>query len=100
MNNGQLKRFRSCDLIKDYEMLRIHVDFNPMTEDEKMVWINTDIQPDLPKVLQSGLRVILYEPNQLEVEATVVLEKAEDGKEWWYGRPDWSTERDIEIKSE
>jgi len=76
-------------------MLKIHVDFNAMTEDGKMIWINTDLECDLLKDLHPDLRVLLYEPDQLEVEATLVLEKAEDGKEWWYGRPDWSTSRDI-----
>ncbi|MBL8120613.1 MAG: hypothetical protein JNJ78_24030 [Anaerolineae bacterium] len=81
-------------------MLRIHVDFNAMSQDGKMIWINTDLRQDLVKELHPGLRVVLYEPNQLEVEATVVLEKATDGKEWWYGVPDWSREHDLEVKND
>ena len=81
-------------------MLRIHVDFNAMTQGGRMIWINTDIQPDLLKDLQSGLRITLYEPNQLEVEATVILERTDDGREWWYCVPDWSTENNIESKND
>lgn len=75
-------------------MLRILADFNAMTEDRK-VWLNARLFKDLPDTIYPGLRVILYEPNDFEVEATIEVEKKADGTEVWYGNPDWATLRHL-----
>jgi hypothetical protein len=73
-------------------MIRLSVDFNALSPDGKKVWIH----PDHTKSgqLKPGLRVLLVEPG-LEVEATLALEVDEQGREWWYGIADWSTQRDV-----
>jgi hypothetical protein len=73
-------------------MLRIPVDFNTITADEKeRVHINTFVFNDLAQKLHNGLRVVLFEPD-LEVEATVEFDN--DLQEW-FGIPDWSTRIDL-----
>jgi len=69
------------------KMLRIRVDFSAMTPDGKRMPINDYIQPNLQEFFV-GRRVVVYEPEDLEVEA--VLEKSilEDGREVWFAVPD------------
>lgn len=73
-------------------MLRIHADFNSMTADGTKVYIHVR---DLRNELQPGLHVLLYEPNDFQVEAVIELNKDEDGTEWWLGVPDWTTCQDL-----
>jgi hypothetical protein len=84
----------------DRELLRIRVDFNTMMMDVRgrRVWINTDIQPELLKVLKPGMHVVLYEPSDMEVEAVVEFEQFYCGggvHDRWLGLPDWSTRQDL-----
>ncbi|HEX9987203.1 MAG TPA: hypothetical protein VGE45_01850 [Chloroflexia bacterium] len=73
-------------------MCRISVDFNTMMMDEdERVLINLSTHEGLAEHLSPGLRVMLYD-EELEVEANLEF----DGKGgMWWGRPDWSTRRDI-----
>lgn len=75
-------------------MLRIHVDFNAMTPDGKRVYINESRQPNLQEFFV-GRRVVLYEPEDVEVEAVLEKITLEDGREVWVGVADWSTRRDL-----
>lgn len=79
-------------------MLRIHVDFNSMTKDGEKVWINTTVDDFLLPSLYEGLRVIVYEPDDFQVEATIVVEKDKNGNDWWYGILDWSTRRELSTE--
>ena len=69
-------------------MVRIYADFNNVDEDGR-VWLNTAAAlADIGAYqgsLTEGMRVILYMPNELEVEATLGF----DGV--WNGLPDWGT---------
>jgi hypothetical protein len=76
-------------------MLRIPVDFNAMTSDRRRVQINKHLNEQLLNNIDSGSRVILYTPNELEVEGTIEIDQDENGTKWWYGVPDWSTVRDL-----
>lgn len=71
-------------------MIRIPVDFNAETEDG-MIRINTDWDKYLLEILQPGLRVVMYTPNDVEVEGVIYYEKDSSGDEWWYGIPEWDT---------
>lgn len=74
---------------------RITVDVNTMNEDpEERVYLPTRINAHLREIVRPGLRLVLYEPFDFEVEAVVKYEPAHDT---WYGRPDWSTRRDLEL---
>jgi hypothetical protein len=57
-------------------LIRIPVDFNTIfTDPKERVLIPTHIYPDLLKKLKSGLKVIVFEENDFEVEAIVVFDK-------------------------
>lgn len=72
-------------------MLRIPVDFNTMMTDEyERVYINTLIHKDVSTHLYPGLRVIMYEENDIEVEGVLVFNQERNE---WLGQPDWSTRR-------
>jgi hypothetical protein len=73
-------------------MIRLSVDFNALSPDGEKVWIHPDHTES--GQLKPGLRVLLFD-SSLEVEATLALEVDEDGREWWYGIADWSTQRDV-----
>lgn len=75
-------------------MLRIRVDFNSLTPDGKRVPINEHIQPDMWRFVE-GNRVIVYEPDDLEVEAILERLVLEDGKEVWDAIIDWPTRRNL-----
>lgn len=76
-------------------MSRITVDFNATTKDGERVIINMIYHSELRDVVKPGMRVILYEENDIEVEAVVETEVDEKGHVWWYGRADWSTLKDL-----
>jgi hypothetical protein len=76
------------------KMLRIRVDFNAMTPDRKRVPINEHIQPNLQEFFV-GRRVVVYEPEDLEVEAVLEKTTLEDGREVWDAVLDWSTRHDL-----
>jgi|GEM_PF-726780 len=70
-------------------MFRILVDFNTMGPDkQRRVHIPTHVDDWLIKYLRPGLRVLLFEPDDIEVEA--ILEYVEK-YDRWLGIPDWST---------
>lgn len=72
-------------------MLRLPVDFNTMMADEKeRVWINASVHPDIASLLMPGLRVVLYEEYDIEVEAVLEFDAAHQA---WLAQPDWATER-------
>lgn len=69
-------------------MIRIYADFNSVDEGGR-VWLNTvaaltDIAA-YQGALTDGMRVMLYVPGELEVEATLVFDRI------WNGIPDWAT---------
>ena len=70
-------------------MIRIEVDYNTVTGDpaERFV-IPSRYRSVLSGKLSPGQRVILAEPNEYEVEATLEYDPICDA---WYGRPDWDT---------
>lgn len=75
-------------------MHRINPDFNTMNmHEERLVLLPTHVEPHLLEYLRPGLRVVLYEPFDFEVEADVDYDADHDS---WYGRPDWETKRDLE----
>jgi hypothetical protein len=75
-------------------MLRIRVDFNAMTPDRKRVPINEHTQPDLQEFF-AGRHVVVYEPEDFEVEAVLEKSTLEDGREVWDAVLDWITRRDL-----
>ncbi len=75
--------------------LRILVDFNTMMQDpEERVRINlsVDANSHAARVLHPGAVVILYEPDDLEVEAIV---EYDDKHKAWLAKPNWPTRRDL-----
>jgi hypothetical protein len=76
-------------------MLRIRVDFNSLSMDGEKVQINTIFQPSLLDQIYPGLKVILFEPNDMHVEAEIELEVLNDGSEIWWGVADWTTRQDL-----
>jgi len=72
----------------------IEVDFNSMTKDGKRVLVNTTFRPELLKRIFPNQEVVLYTANDVEVDGHIEMDKDADGREWWYGVPDWSTRRD------
>jgi general stress protein 26 len=80
-------------------MIRIRADFNAMSEDGRRVWINTNVDDQLANSLHPGMRVLLFEPDDFEVEAIIEVSKDANSKDWWYGILDWSTRREITSQS-
>ncbi len=76
-------------------MFKITVDFNNMTADGEKVLVARDRDTDRIAQLVSGMRVLLHEPGDFEVEAVVEPVEVFDGVVWWYGTPDWSTRHDL-----
>ena len=76
------------------EMIRVLVDFNDLSPDGRRVGI-----PDQTKIgyflFHNGQRILVYEDGEFEVEVVLESERLDDGREVWFGVPDWSTERDI-----
>ena len=73
----------------------IEVDFNTMQQDEKeRVRINTVVESELLGKIFPGQEVVLYAPNDMQVDGHIEMDKDTDGREWWYGVLDWSTRRD------
>lgn len=74
-------------------MKRIHVDFNTLNSEPidlvKLAAPGTPQEAWLP-ALEPGERVILYDSDGLEVEATVIR----DVEGWWMAAPDAATWRD------
>jgi hypothetical protein len=72
--------------------MRLYVDFNTMAQDgEERVRINPRMNEALAASFRPGMSVVLYD-ELLEVRA--ILERDASGDAWW-GRPDWSTSRDL-----
>ena len=67
-------------------MIRIHVDFNSRDE-EGRVQLNTFSLANHEGSLTEELTVMLYEPDDFEVQATLVFD------EGWMAVPDFSTLR-------
>ena len=76
-------------------MFRIHVDFNEMTPDRTRVQINKHLYARKLEELGAGTRVILFTPNDIEVEGVLEVEK-DANSDWWYGVIDWATLRDLD----
>jgi hypothetical protein len=70
-------------------MIQIEVDYNTVTGDpaERFV-IPGRYHSGLNGALARGQRVMLVEPNDYEVEATL---EYDPNRDTWYGRPDWQT---------
>jgi hypothetical protein len=77
-------------------MLRIHVDFNEMTPDGEKILIATDDKRHerLVEQLSPGMRVIVIQNAEFEVEAVAEIIKVHGHRQFWYGMPDWSTRLD------
>ena len=75
-------------------MIRIPVDFNTMAwDDDERVWINTNVHKDVHGLLRPGMTVLLCDTD-LEVEAIVESDGEQASRQLW-GRPNWSTKRDL-----
>jgi len=77
-------------------MLKITVDFNNLTPDGERVIVARDRDKESIAKLSPGMRVLLHEPGDFEVEAIVEPEEVFEEQIWWYGTPDWSTRDDID----
>ncbi len=73
-------------------MKRIHVDFNTLTS--APVGLVKYLQEDGQPPLQEGERVVLYDADGLEVEATVIPFTTAWGEHDWLAAPDEATWRD------
>ena len=72
--------------------MRTYVDFNTMAQDEaERVRVNPRANGDLPTSFRPGLAVVLYDEG-LAVDAVHEYNAPSDS---WWGRPDWSTGRDL-----
>lgn len=71
---------------------RIHVDFNTLTS--APVGLVKYLQEDGQPSLQEGERVVLYDADGLEVEATIVPFVTTQGERVWLAAPDAATWRD------
>jgi hypothetical protein len=79
-------------------MLRIPVDFNTINADEmERVAINAVANNQLLSHFRSGLRVVLYEEGDIEVEANLEFD---ENFQRWFGIPDWATRRDLYAPSD
>jgi hypothetical protein len=83
---------------------RISVDFNTASADMRgRVRLPIHVYPKLLSILQPGLRVILFEARDLEVEAVAEfdeeLSQQHGDSNWWFALPDWSTEREYDEKT-
>lgn len=74
---------------------RIYADGNEMTEDDRFI---LDIPGSLADIqrygatLHPGVRVVLNVQNEFEVEGVLEFDEA---LTIWFGRPDWTTRRDL-----
>lgn len=75
-------------------MKRIHVDFNTLTS--APVGVVKYLQENGQPPLQEGERVLLYDADGLEVEATVEPYVTAWGERVWVAAPDATTWRDTE----
>ena len=69
-------------------MIRIYADFNECDELGRAVLSIPGSRADIEKFkdqLVPGLRVVLYQSNELEVEGTLEFKRG------WLGVPDWTT---------
>lgn len=71
---------------------RIHVDFNTLTS--APVGFVKYLQEDGQPPLQDGERVVLYDADGLEVEATIIPFVTAQGEQVWLAAPDEATWRD------
>ncbi|MEL6308295.1 MAG: hypothetical protein AAFR81_14120 [Chloroflexota bacterium] len=78
-------------------MLKIIVDFNNLTSDGEKVLVaqNRDRDTEIVFHLRNGMRVLLHELEDFEVEAVVKSEEVAENVIWWYAIPDWSTRHDF-----
>lgn len=75
-------------------MLRILADFNALSPDGNRVPVN-EFASDESQKFCVGRRVIVYEPEDFEVEAVLERVKLEDGREVWDAVIDWSTRHNL-----
>jgi hypothetical protein len=73
-------------------MQRIFVDFNTLTS--APIGLVKHLQEDGQPPLQEGERVVLYDADGLEVEATIVPFVTVAGERVWLAAPDEATWRD------
>jgi len=69
-------------------MIRIYADFNERDELGRAVLSIPGSQADIKQnegKLSPGLKIVLYQPGELEVEATLEFDRG------WVGIPDWTT---------
>ena len=76
-------------------MLKIIVDFNNLTPDGERVVVARTRDAERISKLKPGMRVLLHERGDFEVEAIVEPVEVREGEVWWYGLPDWSTRIDL-----
>jgi hypothetical protein len=79
-------------------MLRIYCDFNNAIDESRYslncVGSLRDVE-QYASQLSEGLRVVLYQTGELEVEGTIYL----DPTCGWVGVPDWSTKKYVDETS-
>jgi hypothetical protein len=76
-------------------VLKIIVDFNNLTPDGERVLVTQNTNSELNSKLKPGMRVLLHETGDFEVEAIVETVEISEGVVWWYGLPDWTTRHDL-----
>jgi hypothetical protein len=69
-------------------LIKINADFNQLTIDRSRVQLNGEY---LPEGLLPGVRVLLFEVDDFEVEAVIEKVYLKDDIEIWYGVLDWDT---------
>jgi hypothetical protein len=77
-------------------MLKLIVDFNNLTPDGEKVLVAQHTDTERITKLKPGMRVLLHEPGDFEVEAIVEPIEIREGVVRWFGLPDWSTRRDLD----
>jgi len=73
-------------------MQRIHVDFNTLTSEP--IGLVKYLQDEGHPPLHEGERVVLYDADGLEVEATIVAYTTAWGEQVWLAAPDEATWHD------
>ena len=77
------------------EKLWTEVDFNSLTKDGKRVLINTEYFTDLVGKIYPNQEATFYTPGDVAIDGYVEMDKDMNGKEWWYGVLDWTTNREL-----
>lgn len=75
-------------------MLRVSADFNSLSPDGSQVPVYESASEESQK-FHIGRRIIVYEPEDFEVEAVLIKVRLENGREVWRAIIDWPTKHNI-----